>query len=272
MEACPSCGAQLTGEFCSSCGQERIDPSHETMRGFVRSSIAAVSPVDGRALISLRDLIRRPGLLTREFREGRRQTYLPALQLFLLCNLVFFVLSGTLGNRMFTQPLISQTNMQIYSPLARDMVRDRMAGDDAPDYRELAARFDLVSDHYARALVIIMVPFIALAVGILEFGRGRALHHLVFALHYLSFALLFYILEFIVFFRIGKAFGWFAADSVFAITAFLVQAVYLAFAFRRTYGDGVTAAVVKGAVASFAAMVTIQIYRFILFVVAIHAA
>ncbi|HEX6693102.1 MAG TPA: DUF3667 domain-containing protein [Longimicrobiales bacterium] len=272
MDVCPSCGAQLTGKYCSSCGQERVDPSRETVRGFVRASVAAVSPVDGRAVLSLRDLIRRPGLLTREFIAGRRQTYLPALQLFLLCNLVFFILSGVMGNRMFTQPLVSQTNMQIYSPLARDMVRDRMTGEGAPDYRELAARFDLVSDHYARALVIIMVPFIALAVGILEYGRGRALHHVVFALHYLSFALLFYIVEFVVFFRIGRAFGWFAPDSVFAITAFLAQAVYLAFAFRRAYGDGVIAAVAKGAVASFAAMVTIQIYRFILFMVAIHAA
>ena len=51
-----------------------------------------------------------------------------------------------------------------------------------------------------------------------------------------------------------------------------MQAIYLAVAFRRAYGDGVTAALVKGVVASFAAMVTIQLYRFLLFVVAIHAA
>lgn len=272
MDVCPSCGALLTGEFCSTCGQERIHPSRETLRGFIRSSLAALSPVDGRALISLRDLFRRPGLLTREFIAGRRQTYLPALQLFLLCNLVFFVLGGSMGNRMFTQSLNSQTNLQIYSPLARDMVRDRMTGDDAPDYRELSARFDVVSDHYARALVIIMVPFLALVVGMLEYRRGRALHHVVFALHYLAFALLFYLIEFVAFFRVGKAFGWFAPDEVFAIGAFLVQAVYLAFAFRRAYGDGVTAAAVKGLVASLATMVTVQLYRFILFVMAIHAA
>ena len=272
MEECPSCGATLTGEYCAACGQQRIDPERETVRGFARSAVGALSPADGRTLVSLRDLIIRPGLLTRAYIDGRRGTYLPPLQLFLLCNLLFFVLSGVLGNRMFTQSLESQTSLQIYSPLARDLVRDRMTGDGAPDYNELSIRFDLVSDHYARALVIIMVPFLALVVSILQFRRGRAGHHVVFALHYLAFALLFYTLEYVVLFRIGGAFDWWASDDVFSIIAFVVLTTYLALAFRRAYGDGLPAAILKGACACFAAFLTLQVYRFILFILAIHAA
>ena len=65
MDACPQCGAALTGEYCAACGQRRIHPDSETLPGFARSAVASISPADGRALPSLRDLIIRPGLLTR---------------------------------------------------------------------------------------------------------------------------------------------------------------------------------------------------------------
>src|SRR5687768_16563949 len=90
-DVCSSCAAPLSGRFCAQCGERRIEPGEQTMRHFLRDSLADLASLDGKLLRTLRALIVRPGELTREFMDGRRVLYLRPLQLFLLANLIYFV-------------------------------------------------------------------------------------------------------------------------------------------------------------------------------------
>ena len=91
--ACLNCGAPLAGAFCADCGQRDIPP-YPSVRELIVDAAAEFSGWDGRLAPSLRDLILRPGMLTREFLEGRRVRYISPLRLYLMASLVYFLLAA----------------------------------------------------------------------------------------------------------------------------------------------------------------------------------
>lgn len=90
---CLNCGAPLTGPFCAACGQRDIPPYPST-RELVVDAFWELSGWDGRFASTVRALVRHPGMLTREFLEGRRARYLSPLRLYLLASLAYFVLAA----------------------------------------------------------------------------------------------------------------------------------------------------------------------------------
>jgi hypothetical protein len=94
---CPNCGAELSGRYCSTCGQRAETEAH-TVGHFLREAIEAFTHADSRLWSTLRPLLKRPGFLTREYFAGRRARYLPPLRLYLIMSVLFFVLSAVLNN------------------------------------------------------------------------------------------------------------------------------------------------------------------------------
>jgi hypothetical protein len=94
---CLNCGAQLGGQFCGSCGQRDIPP-YPSVRELAIDAALEFSGWDGRLASTLRALVLRPGMLTREFLEGRRARYISPLRLYLTASLAYFVLSAAAPN------------------------------------------------------------------------------------------------------------------------------------------------------------------------------
>ena len=92
-EACLNCGTPLAGPFCSACGQRDIPP-YPSVRELIVDAFWELSGWDGRFASTVRALIRHPGLLTREFLEGRRVRYLSPLRLYLMASLVYFLIAS----------------------------------------------------------------------------------------------------------------------------------------------------------------------------------
>jgi hypothetical protein len=91
---CLNCGAQLSGSFCARCGQRDVPP-YPSVRELAIDAVTEFSGWDGRLALTLRTLIRRPGLLTREFLEGRRARYISPLRLYLTASVVYFILAAS---------------------------------------------------------------------------------------------------------------------------------------------------------------------------------
>jgi len=91
--ACLNCGQALAGPFCAQCGQRDVPP-YPSVRELVVDAFWELSGWDGRFASTVRALVRRPGMLTREFLEGRRARYLSPLRLYLLASLAYFVISA----------------------------------------------------------------------------------------------------------------------------------------------------------------------------------
>ncbi|MET0543041.1 MAG: DUF3667 domain-containing protein [Variovorax sp.] len=88
--ACANCGAMLSGEFCSACGQ-RHEPHMQPLSHFVAEAVEGVTHADSRLWRTLAYLLARPGMLTREFLAGRRARYMPPFRLYLVISVVFFL-------------------------------------------------------------------------------------------------------------------------------------------------------------------------------------
>jgi hypothetical protein len=89
---CSNCGAPLAGRYCSACGQ-RHEPHVHKVTHFAAEAFESITHADSRLWRTLRLLLARPGLLTKEFFEGRRATYLPPFRLYLVISIVFFLIS-----------------------------------------------------------------------------------------------------------------------------------------------------------------------------------
>lgn len=98
LGACRNCATPLVpgGHFCTHCGQETSlhPPSAlEFLHEFVGHYIA----LEGKLWRTLGLLVFKPGSLTREYIEGRKQRYVLPLRLYLTASLLFFVIVKFVG-------------------------------------------------------------------------------------------------------------------------------------------------------------------------------
>src|ERR1051325_10982684 len=90
---CANCGAPLNGRFCQTCGQKAASPN-VSLHDVYHEAFHEFAHVDGKIVQTLRLLLTKPGQLTREFLEGRRQRYVSPLRLYLTCSLIFWALAA----------------------------------------------------------------------------------------------------------------------------------------------------------------------------------
>ncbi|HEX4372462.1 MAG TPA: DUF3667 domain-containing protein [Puia sp.] len=87
---CLNCGADVPDKFCSHCGQANTE-SKESFLHLVADFFSDITHYDSKVFITLRDLIFKPGFLTKEYNAGRRVTYLNPIRLYVFISAVFFL-------------------------------------------------------------------------------------------------------------------------------------------------------------------------------------
>lgn len=98
--SCLNCGEPMQGPYCASCGQLAREVKHSVLY-FLKELLRVVFELDGRAYRTVFYLLTRPGFLTTEYFNGRRQRYTPPLRLFLVISIALFLLisvANTLGS------------------------------------------------------------------------------------------------------------------------------------------------------------------------------
>jgi hypothetical protein len=87
---CLNCGATVEERFCTRCGQENLEPK-ESIGHIVGHFFADITHFDSKLFITLKDLILRPGFLTREYVAGRRMSYLNPIRMYIFISAMFFL-------------------------------------------------------------------------------------------------------------------------------------------------------------------------------------
>lgn len=191
-KTCVTCGEPMGAKFCAHCGEKRLGPDDHKLRRMFEHAFEAFTHADGKIFLTLRLVLTRPGQLTADYMRGRRKPTIPPLQIFLICNLIFFLLYPIIGGtKTLTNDLDAHLHYLWHSELARSMVEPRLAARTitAEDY---AAVFNPAAVTQAKTLVILLVPIFSLAVMALYWRHRRlCAAHLVFALHVCAFWLLF---------------------------------------------------------------------------------
>lgn len=174
----------MGGKFCAHCGEKHVEPGDHTLRKFGSHLFEAFTHADGKIFLTLHHLLLRPGRLTADHFLGRRKPYIPPLQIFLIANLVFFLLHPLIGSNTLTTSLNTHLRYTWHQGIAQALVEPRLAarGLTAEAY---AGVFDAAAVTQAKSLVILVVPIFALAVMILYWRQRRHFAvHLTFSFHF----------------------------------------------------------------------------------------
>src|SRR3954467_7770178 len=88
--ACPSCGGETRGRFCGMCGEKEVTQHDYSLLHYLKELATAVTSLETNLFRSIWLLLSKPGLLSREYFDGRRVRYMKPLQLFVLLNVVYY--------------------------------------------------------------------------------------------------------------------------------------------------------------------------------------
>jgi hypothetical protein len=247
--ACANCGRPLDGPYCSACGEKTLDGEMRTVRHFVTESLFdEIAHLDSRFWVTLRLLLFKPGVLTREFIAGRRRRYLGPVKLLLAAIFVFvlatqrgFIAAIMLGPISLSiaptaPPQLGTVRESIhyvdrFGVLERALDR-RIGKSDGPSGPER----DRFQDHireFAEPLTFGNVFFLSVALFVMFRKRlPYYVDHLVFAMHVVSFVLITSVV-------LVPMFAFDVSESVTGLIAvlaiFVWQFAYLTSAIKKIY-------------------------------------
>ncbi|MEZ0326436.1 MAG: DUF3667 domain-containing protein [Fimbriimonas sp.] len=225
---CPNCDAHHSGAYCPTCGQKRPAVSDLSASRFIADVFEAVTNTESKLLRTLRALLLAPGRLTLDYFQGKRQRYLKPVQLFVACNVWFFLMQSVTGFNTFTTPLGVQLNGLPYSPLVKATVF-RIYSASGLSEQVFASKFNAISADLAKTLIFVMLPLFALILLPLLWKRGFSYgQHLIFAAHLYSFLL--------VVMPLVQLFGRLMTMRQLDVIVAVAVGVYGFLAVRRTYG------------------------------------
>ena len=88
---CLNCGATVMGRYCHVCGQENVEPK-ESFWHLLTHFFNDITHFDGKFFTTLKDLLFKPGFLSKEYMIGRRASYLNPVRMYVFTSAIFFLL------------------------------------------------------------------------------------------------------------------------------------------------------------------------------------
>ena len=274
-ESCPNCGSTAVRRYCADCGQALPAPDDYAVRAHAADVVDQIATVDGKAVRTVWALVARPGLLTVEHLRGRRARWLKPLQLFLLVNVLLFVVAPRVP--MFSYRLEAYRRFAPPSPARVSRLVERAApAADVAAAERYAAAFDARVEAQRKSLILLLAPAFALALqALLALRRApagplvprRYGEHLVFSLHTLAFAWLALAGTYGLIATAMPALDRFGRSvvSLTAIALLVATPVYLFVAVRRVYALRALPALLVTAALAGAFVLLLVAYRGLLF-------
>lgn len=218
--ACPSCGARLAGPYCHECGEARPDPHDFSWRHAAHDVLHEFLHLDGKIFQTLWLLIRRPGLLTAEYWDGRRRLHIRPLRLYIvLAAIHLLAMSSAYYNMAAMQQMASSAKL---TPML-----ERLAQRQHTTLQVIQQRIDqTLARTYSVTQYLAVLAFAAVPWLLDRRRRPYYLQHVIFALHVYCF----YFLLTALVSRVLTPAQWRASPLP------LVTWAYLYFAVRRLYG------------------------------------
>lgn len=96
-KTCLNCGTEVPDRFCSHCGQENVD-TKESFGHLLSHFFQDITHYDSKFVLTLKYLFTRPGLLTKEYVNGRRMDYVNPIRLYVFTSFLFFLILGIVNH------------------------------------------------------------------------------------------------------------------------------------------------------------------------------
>ena len=169
---CPNCGTPLVCHYCPECGQ-KVGPVNPTLHDFLHDLTHELLHVDSKIFRSVRLLLTRPGVLTREYFDGRKARYISPLRLYLIFSVAYFAASALALTPVFRPDEEIEVG-----------TLGELFGVQNVTPEEANSAIAEAQTHWAPRLMFLLVPVSALLVQIVTRRTGRNYpQHLYFTLH-----------------------------------------------------------------------------------------
>lgn len=93
---CKNCSSAITGNFCSNCGQKG-EVHRITIKHVIHDFLHAFTHADKGFLLLVKDLLIKPGIVVKEYIEGKRKKYFNPLSFLVICAALHFYAASTTG-------------------------------------------------------------------------------------------------------------------------------------------------------------------------------
>ncbi len=268
---CPSCGTTISARFCPNCGEKRLSEGDLSIGHYVHELLHGLTHADGKLLRSLRAVLLRPGELSLAYMEGRRMRYMRPVSLFLLLNLVYFLLPLF---ETFNTSLGSQLHFQPYSVWATNLVKTVLERTGASE-NDFTVTYLAHSSSNAKLLLILMVFLLAPVFELVYFRRTRhGSGQVAFAFEAMCFNLLLptillSVLIYVAVFLlqlVGVHLDEMLSDDFFGVIALVLNLYLFYSAGHRFYHCSVADSAWRAIAAFTGLFLVLNVYRLLLFV------
>jgi hypothetical protein len=276
---CANCDNVLTGAYCSYCGQKKIDRHDVTIRSFIEHGFKEFTHIDSKLFKTFRYLLFKPGYLTEEYIAGHRKKYMNPVQLFIVINLIYFIVLSFFNWSTFTTQLRYQLNNGLYGHFVNAMVEKRITAEGV-SFETFETRYNYVLKTQAKSLIILMVPVFSAFVALFYWRQKRYfVEHLVFSIHLYGFVLLalgmginlMFFLLFSGLQALGLDMSSFDNDVSISLLVSFTLLAYLFLSLRQVYKNSLLLTFFKAAMLFVLFWIVLFAYRFVLFISAYYS-
>ena len=239
--ACGNCGERVAARYCPDCGQALAEP-RAGFRVLVREFFEGVIGYDSALKRTLVPLFLRPGMLTRDYLEGRRHRYYSPLRFYLFCSVIMFLLldlqpqvgQDPANDAEEFQSSVNLTEGEPFDPdstlggLLNEPIMRQVEHLESLDPEVLEVVMLYQAAGAVPKALFLLLPLVALFMRLLLAGTGALyFDHFIFTLHAQSFL-----------FLSVTVLNLFLAGPTVGVLMVPVLAVYWYAGMRRTYGIG----------------------------------
>lgn len=262
---CVTCQTILHGDYCHKCGEKKVSEKDFSFNSLVSQALYGFTHLDSKFFKSFKTLLFRPGFLSLAFVKGNRTPFMKPFQIFLICNILFFVfLSNT---DVFRKPSSwwFKTEKDLGYPVAQ-VVKEKCNSQNITE-SDLSEKYEHNSAALSKSLVIIFLPFIALVLSLLQYKKKMPFgKHVIFTIHLFSFYLLIMVLW-------NTIVGWLPLRifwATWALPIAFVFTLYFVVAFKEFYQQSWGNSIIKTLFCTLCLYLGEIIYRAIVSIIALH--
>ncbi|MFB2119416.1 DUF3667 domain-containing protein [Parapedobacter sp. 2B3] len=211
-QTCTNCGHTLTGKYCSSCGQKAFRLDDWSLKRLVVGVFKDFSHFDFKLFKDIPKLVFNPGYLTNEFVEGRINSHIKPITMFVWLNILFFI-----GGYRYVLPQNKLSAADYYVAGLEERV---LAKASLMQLSEAAGtlRFNTLLEGAQKSLFFWLIPVFAMLtmVFFLFQKRNYYVKHFVYSVHFWSYFFLFFTVVPILLEIVGIGWRWLTGAPLFS--------------------------------------------------------
>jgi hypothetical protein len=242
---CLNCGADVVGKFCHHCGQENIEV-RDNFFHMVSHTFADFFHYDSKFFRSVTPLFSKPGFLTTEYLDGRRNRYIHPLRLFFFVTIIMVIVANSYYKKFETE-IMRDTVVTTSSATSTDEEALQKQENMKTKIKAMVNKTFNSINVYLKYISFLLLPIYALVFKLLYRKQKRFyVDHVIYMMHLQSFVyVIIIIMMLIAMFITPAAREWWSRVAVMATF------IYLIISLRKVYGQSWFKTVVKSFIATF---------------------